>query len=438
MTKCEQIWDDLKAYSDGELPVMARLRVRRHLSQCAACREEITAMELIRRRLRQTDAAAFTPELKDKILAGIPDGVPPTDEATPIRNKKKPLMIFGATAAVALCWFIFYPMTQNQLMSTDRSAPSTASTPTTAQEMAGKSVSNMKQLGTADMMYAQDYDEQSYAGGASAGTPAASATESTGAIPIDITRREIAGQSKAKKDTFSLSAPSLDTEGVAFERQVHRDASLTVQVDSAEAKSEKVETTLKLEGGYVADSNLNTLDDGTKTATMTLKVPVDKFETFMATLSKLGEVKAKSVSGEDLTERISDEKQGKKVLGEEIEETQNRLKQRKMSKQQEKDDRETLRELKTRIAVKQARLELYKKMATLSNISLTLMEKSQNPPPTVQQSGFMSELKETASSAGETFLQAAKLPFILLIWIAVYSPVWLVLLAGYRYFVVRA
>ena len=163
MTKCEQIWDDLKAYSDGELPVMARLRVRRHLSQCAACREEITAMELIRRRLRQTDAAAFTPELKDKILAGIPDGVPPTDAATPIRNKKKPLMIFGATAAVALCWFIFYPMTQNQLMSADRSAPSTASTPTTAQEMAGKSVSNMKQLGTADMMYAQDYDEQSYA-----------------------------------------------------------------------------------------------------------------------------------------------------------------------------------------------------------------------------------------------------------------------------------
>ena len=451
MTKCEQIWDDLKAYSDGELPIVARLRVRRHVSQCPACREEIEAMELIRRRMRQTDATAFTPELKDKILAGIPDGVPPTEDATPIRSKKKPIMIFGATAAAALCWFVFYPITQSKMqIASSKSAETSAtaampmSKSAMPQEMAASKAANGKDVETASNMSADSYGqaakgetESSVTFGASA-APAAP-TMSDG-IPEEITRRKFAGESKAKMPANSRPDDSLTylSKQGTVDRQVHRDAALTVQVDSAEAKSEKVETSLKAEGGYVADSNLNTLDDGTKTATMTLKVPVDKFETFMATLSKLGEVKAKSVSGEDLTERISDEKQGKKVLGEEIEETQNRLSQRKTTKLQERDDRETLRELKTRIAVKQARLDLYKKMATLSNISLTLTEKPKIAPPTVQQSGFMSELKDTASSAGEAFMQAAKIPFVLLIWVVVYSPVWLILLAGYRYFVVRA
>lgn len=458
MTNCEQIWDDLKAYSDGELPVMARLRVRRHVSQCPACREEIEAMELIRRRLRQTDAAAFTPELKDKILAGIPEGVPPTDDAAPIRNKKKPMMIFGATAAAALCWFIFYPMTQQGLFSKNQEilqrSTVTASAPTVADQMAMKKASPMLVDGYNDK--AKSATESNISAGGAAAFSAPAMPIENAVVPKEETRRSLQAESKSLtagesvrirarvSDSDSGTGGAGSGRAVAsispeLERQVHRDASLTVQVDSAESKSEKVETSLKAEGGYVADSNLNTLDDGTKTATMTLKVPVDKFETFMATLSKLGEVKSKSVSGEDLTERISDEKQGKKVLGEEIEETQNRLKQRKLSKLQEREDRETLRELKTRIAVKQARLDLYKKMATLSNISLTLMEKPKNPLPTPEpNSGFMHELKTTASDAGQAFLQAAKIPFVLLIWIAVYSPVWLILLAGYRYFVVRA
>ena len=38
-------------------------------------------------------------------------------------------------------------------------------------------------------------------------------------------------------------------------------------------------------------------------------------------------------------------------------------------------------------------------------------------------------------STGQTFMQAAKLPFVLLVWIIVYAPLWLLLLAAYKYFV---
>lgn len=465
-TPCTHFRDDLKAYADGELRGLLRLRVKRHVAHCSACREEIEAMELIRRRLRQNDPNTFTPELKSKILSGIPDGAPPVGEAVPLRKPRLPLVLFGATSAAVLSWFLFYPMMNKQFEPQSESSVA----------------ANTKSVGTGMMMYSQDYDQVA-AGGASVSSATEDASKSAPRVANEMANAPMATmdgkdgsgigggegfggrglgsgasvsgkrmdaeksravasmpahEALAAPDKLALgkSKPELDSAAYAtLDRQVHREASLGVQVDSAEAKSNTVETMTKTEGGYVADSSLQTLDDGTKTATMTLKIPVDRFEPFLAALGKLGEVKSKNVSGEDLTERISDEKQTKRVLGEEIEETQARLRQKKQTKLQEKDDREALRELKTRIAIKEARLQMYKKMATLSTISLTLSEKSKTPPVEPPKTGFFHDLQNSASDAGQTFLQAAKLPFILLIWIAVYAPVWLLLLAGYRYFV---
>jgi hypothetical protein len=470
-TPCTHFRDDLKAYADGELRGLLRLRVKRHVSHCAACREEIEAMELIRRRMRQNDPSTFTPELKDKILAGLPDGTPPVPEAADATRKpKKPLLIFGATAAAVVSWFLFYPVINRSFAPQYESAGSsaemsrsvatggTAANAPMAAQAETKSFPKMGISSSERNDSGLDITTESDAVSAGAAmksgrsgeingrelaqVPAASASEPPASyMSVEKAPSEGAGGGRARRAAVKLVMPSGANQSVVSaldtERQVHREATLEVQVDSAEAKSNTVETMTKTEGGYVADSSLNTLDDGTKSATLTLKVPVDRFEAFLTGLGKLGEVKSKNVSGEDLTERISDEKQSKRVLGEEIEETQARLKQRRQSKLQEREDREALRELKTRIAIKQARLEMYKKMATLSTISLTLSEKPKNPPQAAVQppSGFFHDLKGVASEAGQTFMQAAKLPFILLIWIAVYAPVWLILLAGYRYFV---
>src|SRR5205807_4610459 len=91
-------------------------------------------------------------------------------------------------------------------------------------------------------------------------------------------------------------------------RYVKKEANITVEVDRLEEKSDAVEQMVKEVGGYVANNQLTTGEDGLKSASLTVKVPVPQFETMLSRFAKLGEVKAKNVTGEDITEQVSDEK----------------------------------------------------------------------------------------------------------------------------------
>lgn len=221
-------------------------------------------------------------------------------------------------------------------------------------------------------------------------------------------------------------------------RQVRREADITVEVDNAEAKGQTIEDMVKIESGYVASNQLNTLDDGTRYATLSVKVPVAQFDTFLNKIARLGIVKAKNVSGEDLTEKISDSKQAVKVLTTDLRATQQRL-DHPRNRAQSKMDAETLRELRIKHVQQKARLEMMTRMATLSTIGINLTEKPKHTPPSsapaAKTGGFLNDLRETAQTAGQAFVQAAKLPVLLLIWIFVYSPLWLILLLAYRKFV---
>ena len=53
---CKNYEEDLKAYIDGELPKLRSFAVRRHLTQCASCREEIITMTQIAEELRSIES----------------------------------------------------------------------------------------------------------------------------------------------------------------------------------------------------------------------------------------------------------------------------------------------------------------------------------------------------------------------------------------------
>jgi hypothetical protein len=219
---------------------------------------------------------------------------------------------------------------------------------------------------------------------------------------------------------------------VPSERQVHRQADITVAVAKVEESSESVEAMVKTAGGYVASHQLSTEENGVKIATLTTKVPVAGFDAFLGRVSRLGEVKAKNVSGEDITEQISDEMQTRRALFAEIEETEAKLREAR-AQSQRREDREALRELRVQKAQAEGRLELLKKMAALATITVTLQEKAKANPAPPQTGGFLDELGETGRAAFRTFLQAAKLPVFLLIWVAAFSPVLILLAIAYRY-----
>ena len=208
-------------------------------------------------------------------------------------------------------------------------------------------------------------------------------------------------------------------------RQVVREATISLNVVKLEEKSESVERMVKELGGFVASNQLSTGQEGLRTAALTVRVPVQKFDDFLRDVSRMGEVTGKNVTGEDITEKVSDEKQGATVLWQELNDVRARLR-----KGRTWHDEETERQLKIRIAQVEGRLELMRKLAALAKVEITLTEK---PKTAIKSGGFLSEMSDTGRAAVNSFFNAARIPVLLLIWAVAYAPIWIPLAIGYRH-----
>jgi anti-sigma factor RsiW len=467
MNPCDNtiLQSELKAYLDGQLPFVLRQRVRRHLKRCAACREELSAMEQISNELHADGPKPLESSLRDRILSAVSNTA--SQAAAPERPKlsgrwrRKPLLIWGGAATALVAWFTLYPLFQGGREMSRSAADQASST-----LMAKRAVPS----------FSRDYDEtvaktpapaggpmvhtpsdspaageppvasggspgmapergRGFAGGAFASAAASSHGEmkkrAQQSSPILIVK----GGMKAKQEADLNGNLNALTDDEKVERQVHRGATITVQVDNVEARSEQAAQCAQTAGGFVANNELSTGDDNTKTASLTLKVPVTQFEAVLSQVARMGEVKAKNVTGEDLTEKISDQEQAEHVLRQDIGTTQEELSQR-LSRSARQERMDTLRELRTRIAQTGARLKLLRKLGALSDITLELNEKPR-PAPAPKTGGFLSDMNDTLHGAVQSMMQAARLPILTFIWILAYSPLWLLLILGYRYAVRR-
>jgi len=430
MTECERFLPDLKAYIDGELPRFTRRRIRQHLRRCSSCREEITLMESITNELQQGDSTVLEPTLRDKLLAGVPSA--PADSPLSAKpnfkerwrgTKRKPLILWGTASATLVAWFFLAPM----FNLTSRQGAQIAPHEMVAKSMAenGKrDVATNRIASTGVMDAAKDGIAPYSPGGAAAGE-----MQKSKAVAIKKISELAAGAIKQEMDP--TAAPAASSHTALITRDVHRTATLSVEVKSAESASEAVETMVKeTKGGYVAENQLTTNDDGTKTANLTIKVPVNDFDSFLSRASKQGIVKAKNITGEDVTENISDTSQERKSLTQQAEEARQNL-QAARSRQQRNEASQEVRDMKVQIAQAEGRLELLKRSARLSDVTLELREKPKESAP-VKTGGFVDQMKDTAQMAQENFVSAARVPILLLIWVVVYSPLWLLVLFAYR------
>jgi len=178
-------------------------------------------------------------------------------------------------------------------------------------------------------------------------------------------------------------------------------------------------------GGYVAENNLSTGDDGLKSAEMTVKVPVTQFEPFLAQVAKLGSVQSKNITGEDITEKTSDANQAEGILEDDVQKSEAGLKA--MGSRAKWRDQEATRELRTQLAQARARLVLLKRMAALSTITVELTQtpKALVPPPVT--GGFLNTLQTTTHDALQSLVGSASALIALLIWLLAYSPLWVTL-----------
>lgn len=473
MRRCEAILDEMKAYADGELSLVKRGMVRMHVSRCTACREEAAAMKLISSNLAAGDAGELAMELRERLLAAAPAEGEWADRPISRSWRPRPLQVWSAVAIAAVAWFIFVPVFSQSKMSLESMPRSTGG------------------AGGGASAYSQEYDESlksqpetvtrqgissgGMAGSAMAPVQAAPAQPEVSKNEGDIGRRDRAaaaytgvrsdaGAAFDDKDgrvhaaTKELNGPrgpvvdriaTLPPAGMpapqrspdhlrlyapaqpSSSRAVKKTAEISISVKRLEESSDSVETMVKECGGYVANNQLSTDEEGFKSATLEVRVPVNLFEQMLAKFARLGSVRSKNVTGEDLTEQMSDEKQAQRVLGDELEDAKAKLAEAR-SRSDKRREGQNVKDLKVEIAQAEGRLELLKKEARLSTIKVELSEKPKPAPP-VKTGGFIDDMSETGRSALASVSSAARIPVAAVIWLAVYAPVWIPLAIAYRY-----
>jgi len=432
MTDHARFQDDLKAYADDELPWPRRLAVRRHLTHCASCREELTQMTQIAEDLRASEPAdALEPALRAKILgiASNPNdadavGAPLAASSSPPtarlgaggRKRLSPAWVLAGVALFA--WFVFFPVFQHTHgdMSPSASGP-TASGGQPSLKAQSPAAAPLPPTPPTKSMQFRNFNSTGRS--ESFGSPVTSAGNVTvnGSYP---------GGGGGGYPGGASPGPS-----PAPERQVHKEATIGVRVANPEATSDKVADMVKETGGFVAANNLSTGDDGLKSAELTVKVPVTQFETFLGQVARLGSVQSKNVTGEDITEKKSDADQTENVLEGDVQNSEARLKA--LGSRAKWHDEQATRDLRTQLAESRARLILLKRMAALSTVTIDLSQTPKPPAAAPVTGGFLNGLKASTHDAVGSLVSSASALVALAIWLLAYAPLWIPALLVGRY-----
>ncbi len=494
MSRCKNIIDDLKAYADGALPLVRRGMVRLHVSRCPACREEVTAMSQISTNLLAGDTGGLTAALRERLISAAPEADSVPSAVQPRRWRPRPLEIWGAAAAAVVMFFVLMPVfapareraqrvsvlsqtvAANAAYSSDYDesiatsptpafmdghvkgmtrmggerdaagdqAPGFTSTPVSPVVQRPETVtrtSRAPRIGGDGLGGRGLGSGRTYGDGDRRVQPLPPPNVVFMSSPVRVARAETNGKGKLQDVTNGVPPASPDTQGYARNisklnspvqgRSVKKTAEITIVVRNLEPSSDNVENMVRESGGYVANNQLTTDEYGTKQATLEVRVPVTLFDQMIGKFARLGDLKSKHVTGEDLTEQMSDEKQAQRVLSDEVEDTKARLNEAR-SRSDKRREGQNLKDLKVEIAQAEGRLELLKKEAKLSTITVNLSEKSKTPAP-VKTGGFMDEMGETGRNALASLSNAARIPILALIWLAAYAPVWVPLAIAYRY-----
>jgi len=207
--------------------------------------------------------------------------------------------------------------------------------------------------------------------------------------------------------------PAVDAAGL---RRIHKEASITISADDPEAASGKIDEMVKGAGGFVGESDLSTDANG-KTLHVTLKVPVQQFDTILSGIAGLGEIQAKHLEGDDITKQVSDADARDAELEQEEQDAEQRLAAKKVKMDWRTE--EWMRDLKIQLAEARADLKNQRSLADLGDIDLTITSKQS------VQTGFGAGFGSSGHDALQSLTTTLGMLMSALVWVMVYAPIWL-------------
>jgi hypothetical protein len=104
----------------------------------------------------------------------------------------------------------------------------------------------------------------------------------------------------------AASSPAVPEPAVAWGRRIIRQAALEVELDDVDRAIARLTDLVEAAGGYVADTQVHSDEKGVARATVTAYVPPAAFGRALGDLERIGHLRTRRVTGQDVSEEFVD------------------------------------------------------------------------------------------------------------------------------------
>lgn len=238
------------------------------------------------------------------------------------------------------------------------------------------------------------------------------------------------GFEREQRDSSTVSK-LISNETPALRRDVVKTGSLTIQVDNVDTAEKKARQITEASGGRVDQVGSSNLAGPAPTIDMTLRIPVARFESVMEGLENLGVRMAKQVSVSDVTERLVDMDARMKTMLAQEEVVRNMLR-----KATSLGDSLTINNDLTRLRGEIESINAQRKslagQAAYSTLEVKLTQRATAIAVASTDPNWFQTSWASAWSAGTgTFRSVVSV----LMWLLVFSPIWLATIFGMRWLI---
>ncbi|MBM3496373.1 MAG: DUF4349 domain-containing protein, partial [Armatimonadetes bacterium] len=204
------------------------------------------------------------------------------------------------------------------------------------------------------------------------------------------------------------------------QRQIMREGSVTIEAPDARKASASFSEQVTRLGGFVGNASEMVNELGGRTVTIEARVPATKFDELMRGLDKLGTVLSRNVTAQDVTEEYVDVEAKLRNL----KRTEERLLAHLSRSGKLSDTLLVERELtriREEIEQHEGRMRYLKHHVAFSSATATIRDKARSEPMVPPESYSSGKV---ASTAVRSLVDFARSLWSMVIWIAVWSPVW--------------
>jgi Domain of unknown function (DUF4349) len=284
-------------------------------------------------------------------------------------------------------------------------------------------------FGCAEEPAAQDYSKAVTRVEAAAPAPAAKAARFAVPSAGEKTRSPL-------DSTAILAIEGMETTLVAFQpgatappaiaRKIIYDAQVDLVVESVEPAAKKVTALAQEARGYIAEQNISGSPGSARSIHWRIRVPVERFESFVESIVALGELERNNRTSQDVTEQYYDLEA--RIKNKKVEEqTLHKILQERSGKLEDVLKIEIeLSRVRGEIEQFEGKIRVLESLASLATIVLNVRERDKYAPPPPVVASFTSQIARTWDASIVGLLDHGK---ALLLWAVswvIWAPFWLV------------